>query len=89
MNWTTQKPTTFGWYWWRDIGFSTGVIVQVDMKTGTVSSSGTDEYRLLKEIVGENGLVHCISPNEYVESLVPIGYWWRPLSTGHPLSSRS
>ncbi len=51
MNWTTQKPTMSGWYWWRDIGLSTGVIVQVDTETGTVSSSGTDEYRLLKEIV--------------------------------------
>jgi hypothetical protein len=52
MNWTTQKPTTPGWYWWRDVGRSHGVVVQVDPETGTVSSSGTGEYRLLKEIVG-------------------------------------
>jgi hypothetical protein len=52
MNWTTQKPTESGWYWWRDVGLSTGIIVQVNTETGTVSSSGTGESRLLKEIVG-------------------------------------
>ena len=52
MNWTTQKPTISGWYWWRVLGQPTGSIVQVDTETGTVSSSGTDEYRLLMEIVG-------------------------------------
>ena len=52
MNWTTQKPTTSDWYWWREIGHSQCIILQVDTDTGTVSSSGTDEYRLLNEIVG-------------------------------------
>ncbi|MEP6958985.1 MAG: hypothetical protein ABI980_09670 [Nitrospirota bacterium] len=52
MNWTTQKPTQSGWYWWRDFGRSTGAIVQMDTETGTVSASGMNKYRLLKEIVG-------------------------------------
>jgi hypothetical protein len=51
MNWTTQKPATSGWYWWRETGHSKCLIVQVDTEAGTVGSSGTDEYRLLKEIV--------------------------------------
>jgi hypothetical protein len=52
MTWTTQRPTMSGWYWRREADHSTGMIVQVDTLTGRMISSGTDEYRLLKEIPG-------------------------------------
>jgi len=52
MNWTTQNPTQSGWYWWRQIGHSIGIIVQVDTESGTVTSSETDEYRVIKELIG-------------------------------------
>jgi len=52
MNWSCNKPVKPGWYWWRESNNARGIIVQVDILTGTVSSSGTDEYRLLKEIIG-------------------------------------
>ena len=50
MNWTTQKPTTSGWYWWRESFYASSFIVQMDALNGTVSFSGSDQYRLLKEI---------------------------------------
>ncbi len=51
MNWTTQKPTISGWYWWRESLQVDGSIVQVDTLDGTVTSSGTNEYRFLDEIM--------------------------------------
>jgi len=41
MNWTTQKPTASGWYWWRETGRNMSIVLLVDSVTGTVSSSGT------------------------------------------------
>ena len=45
------KPTISGWYWRRESMHANGCIVQVDTLNGTVSSSGTDEYRVLDEIM--------------------------------------
>jgi len=51
MNWTTQKPTVSGLYWWRESDHSPCMILHVDVLTGTVSSLGTNEYRQLNEMV--------------------------------------
>ena len=51
MNWTTQKPLTSGWYGWRTMFSSLSTVVHVNVETGTVISLGTDEHRLLREIV--------------------------------------
>ena len=53
MNWTIDTPTVSGYYWWREPGSLDAFIVEVDIETQTVSSSGTDDPASLDEMDGE------------------------------------
>ncbi|MEP6959364.1 MAG: hypothetical protein ABI980_11600 [Nitrospirota bacterium] len=53
MKWTSKTPRSSGWYWWREPGIPLmGIIVQVDVETDTVYSSGTDADASLSQKVG-------------------------------------
>jgi hypothetical protein len=53
MNWTTEKPSTTGWYWWRKPSMPLiGVMVRVDIEADTVHSSGMDGEASLDKLVG-------------------------------------
>ena len=45
MNWTNEKPTVPGWYWWRQLAVDhPGVIVSVSFINGGMHLSFVAEY---------------------------------------------
>jgi hypothetical protein len=45
MNWTTQKPLTPGWYWWRNVSKGQGpILVEVWVDEHGHLKSGSPAY---------------------------------------------
>jgi hypothetical protein len=43
INWTTQKPTTSGWYWWRPLSTDAPALVEVTLEEDGVLKVGPRE----------------------------------------------